>query len=347
MVKLRYEPFRPGTSPADAIVVGGPPSGRLHLSQWPGNATPPALKADTSLEIVLKFLNLKAARRESLRRGADSATSPCFGADPLLALWTLLAPHRAQGFTGPLQAAAFSGEFQVFIFPEATKICCAIDRLSDTERSPLRGELRGADPWERLGALYWALLPRMDDLVGYLDRFAADWTEEFEAIQADRRLFGEGKATAEEFPDVDLAVIRAPRALHPVARNSATERLRVLAITGEATYELTYRAETWVELAGRPIAPRIDLAPLLPELQALESAGAWRFDGIAQRVSALRCAGAAGAPCPSTIPPDRFIHILRRYLAAHAASPAYHWNPRAPHPDLAVGVPGSQFTVPG
>jgi hypothetical protein len=339
MKRLRYEPFRPGASPSDAIVVGGPPPAALHLSHWPGNATPPALKADTSLEIVLKFLNLKGARREALRRGAEIATSPCFGADPLLALWSLLAPHRAQGFTGPLQAAAFSGEFKVFVFPEATKICCAIYRLGDPERSPLRGELGGADPWERLGALHRALLPRLDEVLGYPDRFAADWSEEFEAIQADRRLFGEGRATVEEFPDVDLAVIRAPRPLHPVARNSAMERLRVLTIAGQATYELTYRAETWVEFVSRPVPARIDLAPLLPELQALESAGTWVFDGIARPVPALRCADPAGAPGPSAIAPDRFLDILRRYLAAHAAHTAYRWNPGAPHPELQSRVP--------
>lgn len=338
-MKLRYEPFRPGPAPADAIVVSGPPGGALHLSQRPGNATPPALKADTSLEIVLKFLNLKTPRREALRRGAEVVTSSCFGVDPLLALWSLLAPHRAQGFTGPLQAAAFSGEFQVFIFPEATKICCAINRLSDPERSPLRGELRWAGPWERLAALNRALLPRVDDLMGYLDRFAADWEEEFDAIQTDRRLFAEGTATVEEYPDVDLAVIRAPRCLHPVARNIATERLRVLTLTGAAASELTYRAESWVEFVSRPVSPRIDLAPLLPELHALETAGAWRFDGIAQPVPSLRCADAAGAPGPSTIPPDRLIAILRRYLAAHAEDTALHWTPRTPHPELQSRVP--------
>ncbi len=339
MVTLRYEPFRPGASAADAIVVGGAPGGALHLSQRPGNATPSPLKADTCLEIALKFLNLKAAQREALRRGADTVTSPCFGVDALLALWALLFPHRAQGFTGPLQAAAFSGEFQVFIFPEATKICCALNRLGDPERSPLRGELGGADPLERPGALYRALLPRVDDLLGYPDRFTADWTEEFEAIQADRRLFGQGKATVEEFPDVDLAVIRAPRPLHPMARNTATERLRVLTVTGPATYELAYRAETWVEFVSRPVPPRIDLAPLLAELLALESAATWVFDGIARPVPSLRCADAAGAPGPSAIPLDRLLALLRRHLADYADDAALRWNPRAPHPELQSRVP--------
>ena len=334
MERLRYESFRPARGSANAIVVSGTPGGGPHLSHWPGNASPPAVKADTSLEIVLKFLNLKPARRDALCQGASVVTSPCFGVDALLALWSLLTPHRAQGFTGPLQAAAFSGEFQVFVFPEATRICCAINRLGDPERSPLRGELGGAGPWERLGALHRALLPRVDELLGYADRFAADWREEFEAIEADRRLFGEGKAAVEEFPDVDLAVIRAPRPLHPVARNTATERLRVLTATGPATYELIYRAETWVELVSRPVLPRLDLAPLLPELQALESAGTWLFDGIARPVPSLRCADAGGAAGPSTIAPDRFLSILRRYLTAHAADTAHHWNPRAPHPEL-------------
>jgi hypothetical protein len=70
MVKLRYEPYRPERPPDEVILVHGAVPAALHLSHWPGNATPPALKADTSLEIALKFLNLKTRRRDGLRRGA-------------------------------------------------------------------------------------------------------------------------------------------------------------------------------------------------------------------------------------------------------------------------------------
>jgi hypothetical protein len=337
MVTLRYEPYRPDRSPHELIIVGGSAPAALHLSHWPGNATPPALRADTSLEISLKFLNLKTPRREEVRRGAAVATSPRFSVDALLAVWALVAPHRAQGFTGPLQAAAFSGEYQVYVIPEATKICCALMRLADPERSPLRPELGGPDPWERVGARYRALLPLLDDLLGYVDRFEGDWRDEFQGIQADRELLARGQASLEEFPEVDLAVVRAPRALHPVARNSATDRLRVLTIVGETNYEMTYRAESWVDFTSRPVAPRIDLGPLLPELQTLETGSTWRWDGIAGPVPSLRCVDAAGRPAPSAIAPDRLIALLRRYLASHAQSTALHWNPRARGPDIEAG----------
>jgi len=181
-----------------------------------------------------------------------------------------------------------------------------------------------------VGARYRALLPLLDDLLGYVDRFEADWREEFEVIQADRDLVAKGGAVVEEFPEVDLAVLRAPRPLHPVARNSATDRLRVLTVAGETTYDLIYRAESWVDFASRPVAPRIDLGPLLPELQALESGGTWRWEGVATPVPSLRCLGAGGRPAPSAIPPGRFIAMLRAYLAARAHDAALHWNPRAP-----------------
>ena len=346
MVPLRYEPYRPERNPADLILVGGAAPAALHLSHWPGNATPPPLTADTSLESVLKFLNLKTARRETFRRGAGIVTSPAFGVDALLAVWALLAPHRAQGFTGPLQAVAFSAEYAVVVFPEATRICCALNRLGDADRSPLRDEFGGADAWERLGAVFRALLPRLDEVFGSVDRFEADWREEVAAIQSDRELLTRGAATVEEFPEVDLAVVRAPRPLHPAARNTATERLRILTITGGSLYEFAYRAETWAAFASRPVAPRIDLEPLLPALQAMDSAGAWRWDGLARRTPSLHCADAAGRPAPSAIPPDRLLALLREYLAAHAADAALHWNPRSPHPELALGVPGSRFPVP-
>ena len=318
MIRFRYAPFRPDLDPARVIAVGGPPFGALHLSHWPGNGTPPAVKAETSLEIVLKFLSLKTAQREALRRGADLVTVSAFGVDAVLALWSLLFPHHAQGFTGPLQAAAYSGEFQVFVFPEATRLCCAIHRLGEPDRSPLPDEFRAADPWDRLGALINALLARMDDLLGYLDRFESEWQEEFERIQADRRLFAEGNVSIEEYPDVDLAVMRVPRAVHPVARNSATRRLRVLTIEGGGRYELTYRAESWADLPGRSILPRIDLASLVPQLQARESAGAWCWDGPAARTPRLCCVGPAGTPVPSEIPGDRFLALLLDFLRRHA-----------------------------
>jgi hypothetical protein len=143
--------------------------------------------------------------------------------------------------------------------------------------------------------------------------------------------------SVEEFPEVDLAVLRAPRALHPVARNSATDRLRVLTIAGETTYALTYRAESWTDFASRPVAPRLDLGPLLPELQAAESGGTWRWDGIAARVPSLRCLAADGLPAPSSIAPERFIGMVRTYLTAHAQDATLHWNPRAPI--AAAGLP--------
>ncbi len=332
MVKLRYEPYRPERSPDELIVVGGAVPAALHLSHCPGNATPPALKADTSLEIALKFLNLKTPRRDELRRGAEIVTSPRFSVDALLALWALVAPHRAQGFTGPLQAAAFSAEYQVFIFPEATKICCAANRLADPDRSRLRGGLGTGDAWERLGARFRALLPLLDDLFGDVDRFEPDWREEFEAIQADRDLAARGQAKIEEFPEVDLAVLRPPRRLHPVARNSATDRLRVLTIAGETNYEMIYRAESWAEFTSRPVAPRIDLGPLLPELRGLETSATWRWDAITEPTPSLRCVDAKGGAAASAVAPDRLIALLRRHLAAHAHNTALHWNPRAQGP---------------
>jgi hypothetical protein len=314
MIRFRYEPFRPGQA---VIVVGGAPAGALHLSSWPGNATPPELRAPTSSEIVLKFLGLKTARREVLRRGAEVVTAAHFGVDALLALWALCHPHRAQGFTGPLQAAAYSGAYEVFVLPEATKICCAIHRLADPERSPPRAELTGADAEGQAIARFHALLPRVDDLLGYPDRFVAEWREEFETIQADRARLTAGAAAVEEFPEVDLAVVRTPRPLHPMARNSATDRLRVLTITGEATYDLAYRAESWADRPDRAALPRVDLAPLRPELQALEPAGTWRWDGIAFPTPRLRCEDPAGRSIPSAIPPDRFLALLLAFLARH------------------------------
>ena len=58
-----------------------------------------------------------------------------------------------------------------------------------------------------------------------------------------------------------------------------TARTRVLSATDDGRLVLEHRYETWVDYRSRRLAPRVDLAPLLPALQAAERRpGTWRAD---------------------------------------------------------------------
>ena len=88
-------------------------------------------------------------------------------------------------------------------------------------------------------------------------------------------------------------------------------RMRVLTALPDGTLSLRHRYETWVDYASRPLPPRVDLAPLLPRLQALERRpGTWRFDGVEPIRPRLYLAGARGGESPSSLGAERLAAMV-------------------------------------
>ena len=101
----------------------------------------------------------------------------------------------------------------------------------------------------------------------------------------------------EDHPGADLAIVRAPRPLHDMAVHPRTERTRILTALPDGTLTVRHRYETWVDYASRPLAPRVNLAPLLPLLQQSERRpGVWRFDGVEPIRPRLYLADGRGRP---------------------------------------------------
>jgi hypothetical protein len=307
------------------IVVDGAaaPSTVLTLSHWPGSGTPERLLRDTSTAIVFAYLDAPA-----LHVDAGYVTNNHFDEDGLLGIFALLDTPFALEHRELLMDAASAGDFGVFRDRRAARIAATIDAFADRDRSPLDRAIFDAPCPAQCAALYRSLLERLPDIVSDVDAYRELWQSDDERYARSVALIDEGVVVIEEQPALDLAVVRiaddvAPfeplrRAVHASAINNATERTRIL-LMHRSRAELVYRYESWVQLASRRPHPRVDLAPLVAELNELEGADVWRFDGVSSIVPSLSLA----AGVESRITPDE---IERRAREALAAGPAA-WNP--------------------
>jgi hypothetical protein len=311
-----------GVGGAPHAVVDGArmPGTVLSLSHWPGAGTPPSLAADTSAEIVDRYLRAGAAGPE-----IRAVTNNHYDEDGLFGIWMLLerppegAPERRLAI-----AAAAAGDFGTWSDPWAARAAIAAMAMAERATTPFpevgRALARagGRDP---AGALYLAILPRVGGLLGDPERYRFLWEPEWRRVEADAALIESGEATVEDHPGADLAIVRAPRPLHDMAVHPRTERTRVLTALPDGTLVVRHRYEKWVEYASRPLAPRADLAPLLPRLQASERRpGVWRFDGVAPIRPRLYLADERGRPRPSSLGPERLADALAGFLSGARAA---------------------------
>jgi hypothetical protein len=297
---------------APNVVVDGArlPGTVLALSHWPGAGTPPALAADTSAEIVDRYLRAGAAGP-----AVAAVTNNHYDEDGLFGIWMLLerpaegAPERRLAI-----AAAEAGDFGTWTDPWAARAAIAAMAMAERATTPFpevgRALARagGGDP---AGALYGAILPRVGGLLADPERYRFLWEPEWARVEADAALLEAGDATLEDLPGADLAIVRAPRPLHDMAVHPRTGRMRVLTALPDGTLEVRHRYETWVDYVSRPLPPRADLAPLLPLLQELEGEpGSWRFDGVEPIRPRLYLADGRGRPRPSSLGAERLAELV-------------------------------------
>lgn len=297
----------------------------LALSHWPGSDAPAPLRGDTSAEIV--FNCLAAPDRARHLRDVRVVSSNAFSQDGAVAVWSLLNPEQAMKMRDLLTDVATAGDFARYRDPLALKAAFTIAVFSDPEVSPYRKELSGRSAEGVTAMLYQLLMFGLPDILEHIDDYRDLWEEEFGHVRGSEALLKSGQAKIHEFPEVDLAVIESPEPLHPAAICSATDRLRVLTVHQEM-YWLKYRHESWVQIASRPVLPRIDLDPLVTRLQVMETApGTWAFDGIDAPSPNLCFVDEEGQPASSGISKALFIEELMDFLKAHADDPAMQWNP--------------------
>ena len=301
------------------IVVDGVPllGTALSLSHRPGGGTPSGLRADTSALIVDRYLAADAGGEE-----IGAVTNDHYDEDGLFGIWLLLerpaagSPERALAI-----AAGEAGDFSTWTDPWAARVAIASMAMAERHMTPfpevgrILARAGGSDP---AGLLYRAILPRTGGLLADPERYRFLWRDQWDRVEADMALLDSGDAVIEEEDRADLAIVRTPRALHPMALYPRTRRTRVLTATPEGTLVLAHRYETWIEYVSRPLAPRVDLTPLAEDLQSRETRpGRWTFDGVRVIMPRLYLGAGAGrdpGPAPSSISAGELVDALVAFL---------------------------------
>ena len=170
--------------------------------------------------------------------------------------------------------------------------------------------LAGAGGRDPAGALYLAILPRVGGLLA--DPGATASSGSPSGLGRGAALIDAGRRPSRTAAPIWRSCARrgpCDMAVHP-----RTERMRVLTALPDGTLVVRHRYETWVEYASRPLAPRVDLAPLVPRLQEIErQPGTWRFDGVEPIRPRLYLADARGRPLPSSLGAERLADLLAAF----------------------------------
>ncbi|GBF97371.1 hypothetical protein Rsub_11018 [Raphidocelis subcapitata] len=319
----------------------------------PGGGLRPA---DTSTALVLGALASGPWKRDvwAVTQKARVTTNR-FDVDAFLSVWAVVNRAQALAHDGVLRHAARIGAFkEAFLVPDlitsrggedgisfvreattALKLVCWIVSL---ERRLFPSPY---EPIDRDAKMAW-FLSRFGRVLTEPESVWVDWQEEYSAVVAGYDQLAGAGCRAEAFPEVGLAVMEAPAPLHSVALASHAAGADVLLCLFEGRrYELVCRPTQAYVYAGRPVFPRLDMAPLAALLDRLERGMPQGVSWVADRFTedqpllrlearrepltkAQRCGHPTDRPFySSSIPPAALAAVVRSYLAfGLAAAPA-------------------------
>jgi hypothetical protein len=333
VLPLRFVAYEElGDTPNVVVDGAAAPSTRLTLSHWPGSPTPPEVRDDLSAQIAFHALE-----RPGWFDGIDVVSNNHFDQDGLASAYALIDPPAAQARRDLVIDVASAGDFGTFTNRDAARVAMAIAAYEDVEHSPLGSTRLKGSYTQTTALLYCELLPRFTEMLDHPDRDRALWEREDAHLGMSVDAIDRAVVQIEENDDVDLAVVTVPEqwsarathrftqewteAVHPMAVNKATERLRILLVQGHR-YRLELRYESWVMFVSHPVLRRPDLGPLALELTGLESRGArWEADPPSALTPQLRIADGA----ESALPPEQVRARIERFLAVAPEA----WDPFA------------------
>jgi hypothetical protein len=322
-----------GDTPNVVVDGAATASTRLTLSHWPGSPTPPEVRDDLSAQIVFHALE-----RPAWFEGIDVVSNNHFDQDGLAGAYALIDPAAAQARRDLVIDVARAGDFGTFTNRDAARIAMALAAYEDVEHSPLGSTRLTGSYTETTAVLYRELLPRFTEMIDHPDRHRALWEREDAHLGESIDAIEHQVVGIDEDVAVDLAVVTVPEdwsarathrftqqwseAVHPMAVNNATERLRILLVQGHR-YRLELRYETWVMFVSHPVLRRPDLGPLAAELSGLERDGArWEADPPGALTPQLRIIDGAESSLPAE-------QVRARTVGFLAIAPEA-WDPFAP-----------------
>ncbi len=268
----------------------------LHLSHWPGNRTPRALKHDLSTGCALAFARLPRAQRDALVGDAVAFANNHYDTDGSLALFAVTHPEAAVEHADALLAAAAAGDFFGWPDDRALAIDAIVSGVAHSAHSPLAAELDGlasVERWQRCTDYVLGIVPTLLD--GSLEPWRALWEPVLAAARADRADLE--RCSRRDDTPADLTVWTAARNARS-SRAGAGERFdpgrhalfggtradRVLVVgpgSAGASYRCVVSTRSWFDLVTERRLARPDLVEAARRLNALEGAdaadaSAWR-----------------------------------------------------------------------
>lgn len=280
MSPLRYAGYEQSDGVPNVVVDGSPNAGTvLVLSHWPGTPSPAGIEADTSCQMVFRYLD----RGADLHGDARTVTNNHFDQDGLAGIYPLTDPEDGLRRRAQLEALAVAGDFGVASDRDSARVSMAVAALAEPETSPLT---LPDDYSELCVVLYEHALAVLPHWLDDPDRCRQLWADEDAELDAGTAAIAAGEVRIEEHPEVDLAVVTLPAhgrssghrfagrrfsGVHPMALHGATDRSVLLIIDPvEGRHHLTCRYEGWVQFRSRPIRPRPNLGPLAEQLTLAE-----------------------------------------------------------------------------
>jgi hypothetical protein len=321
-MKKKYIPFTDLDQYDDFIVVDGLHPKGLILSHWRGANIYPSIWADTSGEIVLNAIQQKF---EGVDRPNISATH--FDIDGFVGVWALFEPELAMEYDEVLRRVAIIGDFRHFnpndqYDIEALKLVCWINAVEEQEfYVPFGSDSELDDCVEKFDYF----LARFKEVLLDPDAFQSIWEPEFDRVMEDCSADYLHRA----YPKLGLWLneTAVPRHYYALFGPTAAYDM-VLNLYDENRYELEFKYTTWVDLVSRPTFPRLNMQPLVDELNAIEKSDYhWFCDKITDtgpilRLEDQRLSKAVRYAQPyqreiysSSIPPKQFEAMVLNYLA--------------------------------
>lgn len=329
---MKFVPYHQLDGRPSVILDGSPAPGTvLTVTHWPGYPPPAGVAADLSAQMAFRLLD----RPDLVPAEAEAASNNHFDQDGLVSIYALVAPDDAVQRRTFLEDVAFAGDFALARDRDAARVSMALAALAAPTGGDGDGDGLPDDYAERTGVLYEDMLGRLPELCDHIGRHRDLWADEDATLAASDAAFEDGRATIDERPDLDLAVVTvapdAPSAgghrfshqwisgLHPMAVNTRTDRITLVRIQGRR-YDVELRYEGWVQMRSRHVRPRRDLAPLAARLQDEETGDAvWSATPVGDLTPRLHL----GEGQESSLTPSRFLDLLTDHLTT--APPA--WNP--------------------
>ena len=330
-IASRYCPYNQLGEQPNIIVDGrAQRSTVLTLSHWPWNTTPPSLLRDTSTDIVFAYLDAP-----EYHQNIPLVSNSHFDEDGLLSMYVLVNPEHALKHRELMIAASRAGDFSIGSSSDAVKLSFVLAAYADPDLTPLPREIFGDSGAEQDAGLYTHMLDVLPELLEDIPGKQCYWEDEYAHLQESEAAIERGDVVIDEVPDLELAIVHIPedmpvrtvrrylslwqRSVHPMAVHNATQCSRLVWVKGDSI-EFQYRYESWIQLASRRPAKRIDISGLADQFGDIETAGgSWEFEGINEVAPRLRLQGS----CRSSIGVEEFLARLSEWLRTQPVA----WDP--------------------